>query len=194
MPPRCWHTASKRIHCIKPYFRIPRAEFKASRAIFAAMLKDGMRFGRVLCAYKPALVGVLVWYPPRAYPLSPRRHIRLTPHYLRAAAADSSGLIKFMRALTLLKGIHPNESHCYSPCFGVAPGFQGQGVAPRLVIYLCREADRMRLPIYWETPYLSHLHWYRRLGGRVLQEGLELFRGAPPIWTMWREAQQANAG
>jgi ribosomal protein S18 acetylase RimI-like enzyme len=174
-------------------FKNSATRAKASRAIFTAMLKDGIRFGRVLCAYKPALVGILVWYPPGAYPLSPSRHIRLTPHYLRAAAVDFAGLMKFVRVLTMLKRLHPKEPHCYCCCLGVAPGFQGQRIAWSLAIHLYREAQRMRIPIYGETVQQSHVHWYRRLGGWVIHKSLELFPGAPPICTMCGEAHQSSA-
>ena len=165
-------------------FKNTATRAKASHAIFTAMLKDGMRFGRVLCAYKPSLVGVLVWYPPGAYPLWPSRHIRLMPHYLRAAAVDFAGVIKFMRVLTALKRLHPKEPHCYCCCLGVAPGFQGQRVAWSLAIHFYREAERTHLPIYGETAQQSHVHLYRRLGGSVIHKDLELFPGAPSICTM----------
>jgi len=174
-------------------FSNPAGRAKALRALFTVMLEDGMRFGRVHFAYNPALVGALVWYPPGAYPLPPSRHIRLMTQYLRMAAADILGCIKFLRALAVLNRVRPKQPHCYCCCLAVAFSYQGRRVGPKLVAHFLHEVDRLRLPSYWETQKESSVFWYRRLGGYVLHEGLELFHGGPRTWTVWREAQQANA-
>lgn len=168
-------------------FPVPERRSKASRAIFAAVLKDGMRFGRVQIARNPEIVGALIWYLPGCYPPGLVRKVRLLADYARVAAADLGGFIKVTRAEAIVAQLHPPEPHIYAYFIGVARGDQGRGVGKMLANYLVGEADRINLPIYLETQERSNVDWYKRLGCRILREGLALYPGGPPTWTMWRD-------
>jgi hypothetical protein len=90
-------------------FPVPERRSKASRAIFAAVLKDGMRFGRVQIARNPEIVGALIWYLPGCYPPGLVRKVRLLADYARVAAADLGGFIKVTRAEAIVAQLHPPE-------------------------------------------------------------------------------------
>ena len=174
-------------------FPVPGRRTKAARTIFAALLEDGMRFGRVHLAYAPEIVGALIWYPPGSYPMSVARKARLALgsrlmlEFARIAATDPFGLHKFFRAQSMFDSVHPTRPHCYACFLGVAVGRHGQRVGKDLADCLITEAQQRQLPIYCETQERSNVDWFLRLGFQILHEGLEAFPGGPLTWTMWRE-------
>ena len=178
-------------------FPVPERRTRASRVIFAALLKDGLRFGRVHLAYDPDIVGALIWYPPGCYPMTLARKARLalgsrlTLDFARVAATDPFGLLKFSRAQATLDRVHPTQPHFYACFLGVAVGRHGQHVGKDLADCLLAEAQRRQMPVYCETQERGNVEWFRRLGFRILHEGLEAFPGGPLTWTMWREPRPA---
>jgi hypothetical protein len=96
-----------------PLFRLAFPE-AASRSmilqtLFATVLKDAIRFGRVDVACSHKIVGILIWYPPGCYPMSNSRILRLLPHYARLVAVSPVGLMKLFRAQTTLNGFRPKQ-------------------------------------------------------------------------------------
>ena len=169
-------------------FPVKERRDKASRAIFTAVLKDGLRFGRVLIARSHGIVGVLIWYMPNGYPPTIFRKARLVLPYARAALADFGGLMKVIRMETILEHLHPTEPHIYVYFLGVARGGQGSGIGTALLSRGVREISGMNFPIYCDTQERSSVEWYRSFGFRVLRDAIELYRGGPRTWTLWRDA------
>jgi hypothetical protein len=64
-----------------PLFRLafPKAASRSTilQTLFATILKDAIRFGRVDVACSHKIVGMLIWYPPGCYPMSKSRILRL---------------------------------------------------------------------------------------------------------------------
>jgi ribosomal protein S18 acetylase RimI-like enzyme len=168
-------------------FSDPGRRRRASNAIFRAAVKDGLRFGRVFLARNPEIVGALITYGPGGYPLSVFRKIRQIPEYARVATADLRGFVRIVRAQATVEKLHPSEPHLYVYFVGVARGEQRRGVGRALAKFFLSEADADRLPIYGETQERSNAEWYKRLGCRILREGVPMYRGGPPTWTMWRD-------
>jgi hypothetical protein len=78
-----------------PLFRLafPKAASRSMilQTLFATVLKDAIRFGRVDVACSHKIVGMLIWYPPGCYPMSKSRILRLLPHYVRLVAVSPVG-------------------------------------------------------------------------------------------------------
>lgn len=165
-------------------FPQPASRARVLQALFAASLKDGMRFGRVEVACGLKIVGVLIWYPPGVYPMSAARTLLLASEYARALVAGPAGILKLFRAQHTLNQVRPKVPHFHALFMGAR---QGDRAGIDLAKCLLTEADGKGMPIYLETQERRTVQWYSRLGFKVLQDGLELFPGAPLTWTMWRE-------
>jgi hypothetical protein len=160
------------------------ARGKVLQALFTAALKDAMRFGRVEVASGVRIVGVLIWYPSGGYPIPAGRVLRLASDYARAVAVSPLGIMKLFRAQQTFNKIRPSQPHYHALFMGAC---QGGHAGVDLAKSLLKEADRTNMPIYLETQEPRTVQWYGRLGFKILQEGIEVFPGAPVTWTMWRE-------
>jgi hypothetical protein len=169
-------------------FPLPERRMKAAHAIFKAVLRDGLRYGRVFVARDTEIVGALIVYLPGSYPMTTLRKLRLLPQYAQVAVADISGLIKIIRAQDTLLSLHPPGPYLYGCFIGVARGRQGDAVGTGIAKQFIKEADTMHLPMYGEAQELHIVKWYERLGGRIVREGVPLYEGGPTTWTLWRDA------
>lgn len=161
---------------------------QALRALFVSGLKDALRFGHVDMARDGKIVGVLISYPPGAYPMTPLRMLRLLPDFIRLAAVSPMGAVRLLLTKRRLDPLHPKEPHLYCLCIGVEVG----GAGNTLVKYYLDKADAAELPIYAETQKQSAVRWLRAVGFQVLREGVEMFPAGPPTWTIWREPRRKN--
>ena len=139
-----------------PLFRLayPKAASRRMilRTLFATVLKDAVRFGRVQVACSHKIVGMLIWYPPGCYPMSKSRILRLLPHYARLVAVSPVGLMKLFRAQTTLNGFRPKQPHCHGYFLG---GRQGERVGTVLAKCLLNEP----------TTRVGRFTWKRRSAG-----------------------------
>ena len=142
----------------------------------------------MLIARNHGIVGVLIWYMPNGYPPTIFRKARLVLPYARAALADFGGLMKVICMEMILEHLHPTEPHIYVYFLGVARGGQGSGIGTALLSRGVREISGMNFPIYCDTQERSLVEWYRSFGFRVLRDAIELYRGGPRTWTLWRDA------
>jgi hypothetical protein len=165
-------------------FPVAASRAKVLQALFTASLKDAMRFGRVEVASGVRIVGVLIWYRSGGYPIPAGRVLRLASEYARAVAACPRGIMKLFRAQQTFNRIRPTQPHYHALFIGAC---EGEHAGTELAKFLLKEADRAKMPIYLETQERRTVQWYGRLGFTVLQEGIEVFPGAPATWTMWRE-------
>ena len=121
-----------------PLFRLafPKAASRSMflQTLFATVLKDAIRFGRVDVACSHKIVGMLIWYPPGCYPMSKSRILRLLPHYARLVAVSPVGIMKLFRAQTTLNGFRPKQPHCHGYFLGGRQGERVGTVTPRLTI------------------------------------------------------------
>jgi hypothetical protein len=173
-----------------PLFRVTFADrerrIAAGRAIFNAVLRDGLRYGRVYVVRNPGIVAALIVYLPGQYPMTFARKLRLSRQYAAVAIADFSGLLKILRTQKTLDGLRPQEPHIYACFAGVRKEYKillGTMMADQLK----RVADEIGFPIYGETQEERLVRWYQSLGGRVLQQGVPLYPAGPKTWTLWRD-------
>lgn len=158
--------------------------------LFATVLKDAVRYGRVEVAHNGKIVGMIVWYPPGRYPMSGMRILRQLPDYLRMLAASPLGLMKLSRAQSVLNRCRPAEPHCHGYFLG---GRQGEHVGSVLIKRLFNAADENGWPVYLETQAPRSTKLYARLGFKMREDGIETLPGGPPTWTMWREPRTIQA-
>lgn len=178
-----------------PLFRLafPQAASRGEilRELFAALVQDAARFGRVEIAYDNApnqkIVGMLIWYPPGAYPMSALRLLRSLPRFARIAAANPFSVVTLYRAQRTLDRLRPKQPHCHGYFLG---GRQGERVGGVLIRRVLRHVDENGWPIYLETQEPRVTKLYARFGFEMLQERVETPPGGPLTWTMWREPQR----
>jgi hypothetical protein len=157
--------------------------------LFGAAVKDAVRFGRIDVAYRDKIVGVGINYAPGRYPLSFVRNMRCLPEYSRVAVGSPGGFVQLYRALVGLNKVRPARPHSYGLHLA---GQQGEFTGAALMEQWLNDADANHWPCYLETNHRKMVKFYSRFGFDVLQDGYEVFPGAPLTWTMWRE-RRANA-
>jgi hypothetical protein len=159
------------------------------RALFATILKDAMRFGRVEIAHTHQIVGVVIWYPPGRYPMSVMRILRHMPEYLRITAASPLGVFKLFRAQLTLSAYRPKEPHCHGYFLCARPG---NHVGVTLIKRVLKQVDELGMPIYLETQEGRTPNLYARFGFQMVRNGIETLPAGPLTWTMWRDPQPGH--
>ena len=164
-----------------------KARFRALPRLQRACLRDALGFGRVHAATLGGeLVGVAAWLPPGAFPLSPRRQLRVMPDMVRVLASAPRSIPRLVRFMNGVAGLHPERPCWYLEVVGVDPGARGLGVGTRLLEPGLSLADEQGLPCYLETMTERNVGWYRSLGFDVDRAGVSFAPGGPPNWTMLR--------
>src|SRR5262249_37228330 len=103
-------------------FPKPAARRRILQGMFAAVLKDAVRFGRVEIAQSSQIVGIVIWYLPGGYPISMLRILRLLPDYLRMVVASPLGVLRLFRAERVLERLRPKAPHCHGQLLCARPG------------------------------------------------------------------------
>lgn len=160
------------------------------RRLFCAIIFDAVRHGRVEVAIRNEIVGLLVWYPPGAYPMSIWRILPQLRHYLVIALRSPRGVFRLFRAQRALERLRPSAPHCHGYFLG---GLPGQTIGAALSRRVTAEADARQWPIYLETQSPRTRKLYQRLGFRPLRD-VETLPGGPTTWTMWREPAMRHGG
>ena len=165
---------------------------RASRSVphFAALLRYGLRFGKVLTTDAVPL-GAAIWLPPDGWEMTPERAaaggLDQLPTLL---GTESAG--RFTQALSAVEPFHHSDvssDHWYVMVLGVAPEAQGRGLGRGLLEPVIGRADAARMSCYLETSQPANVTFYTHLGFRVLRDvvdppsGLRMwtFRRDPPI-------------
>ena len=156
-------------------------------AAFETPVRYGMRYGEV---YAPSvsLEGVAVWVPGTLADMTIWRVVR-------SGAMWSGMKLGFGIAKKMGPVFHPIEvdrrehmrgkSFIYLLVIGVAPQFQGQGFAGKLVRALIDQSEQAGVPIYLETETESNVRMYEHLGFEVVKE-IVLPIIHLPMWEMTR--------
>jgi hypothetical protein len=157
------------------------------RLLFTAAVKDALRFGQIDVAFRGKIVGVGINYPLGCYPMSFTRSLRLLPQYIRIATAGLFGFAQLYRFQIGLEKLRPRQRHSYGLHLGAR---QGEFVGRSLLDVWLNDADANDWPCYLETHSSKLAKYYGCLGFNILHDGIEVFRGAPLTWTMWREPRK----
>lgn len=171
-------------HADYPAFRHvlpdPRRRRRMLRPFLAASARDAAIHGHGLVARQGAeLVGVALWMPPRAFPLSTARKARMTPDLLRTLAVARGAASAFVRLGTALEHAHPSEAAWYLQALGIHPRRQRHGIGRRLVTEGIALAEEDGAPCYLQTSDPANIAYYERFGFRVTQPAIRTYPGGP---------------
>ena len=164
---------------------------RALTHVFAALCQDASRHGRIDVAQLGGVtVGVAVWFPPEAHPISAGRKAMLTPHLLRSVLAAPKATIPLLRLNTTLAAWRPDVPHAYLAVVGVAAPQRGKGLATRLLTPGLADADARGLPCYLEAQRPHTVAWYERLGFHTQGGPRRITPTGCLNWTMMRPARR----
>jgi len=160
-----------------------RRRRRGLHSFFAGQLgRHYLAYGHVYTAGDD-LASAAVWGPPdrprdglrELFQLLPTAPYLLSPRVLRA-----------LRLLFEVDGLHPTEPHWYLATLGADPDHQGQGLGSALLRSMLDRVDEEGQPAYLESSKERNVALYARFGFEVVEE-LRSGTGGPPIWRMWRE-------
>ena len=130
--------------------------------------------------------GAAVWGAPGEWKTKPIEMLSVVPGSIRVV-----GLGPMRRLITCFNAIekqHPDELHWYLEVLGTDPPQQRKGVGAALMKPVLDRCDAEGLPAYLETQKELNVPYYRHHGFEVRKE-MDLPRGGPHLWLMWREPQ-----
>jgi GNAT superfamily N-acetyltransferase len=132
----------------------------------------------------PDRAGAAIWALPDRWRTSARQDLRIArafahPRHWPRAARVARGLLGLERQHP------PRPPHFYLAALGVEPERQGRGLGSRLLEPVLEVCDSDGIPAYLESSKESNIAFYSRHGFRLGDE-LQLVRGGPTIWPMWR--------
>ena len=132
--------------------------------------------------------GAALWNPPDGRPHGLLNDLSMLPTMIRVAGAGR--LPRVIAALQEMDKKHPRQPHYYLLGIGVEPELQGRGIGTQLMAPVLERADREGMPAYLESSKEKNLPLYQRNGFEVV-ERVDLPRGGPSAWLMWREPRSA---
>ncbi|GAB4304307.1 MAG: hypothetical protein Kow0097_01070 [Candidatus Bipolaricaulota bacterium] len=147
------------------------ARMKLARIFCQVPLYYAARYGEVY-ASSHRLEGVAAWLPSAYYPLTPWRVLRAVPLSLLVGLGRAGGA-RLRVAGDHLDALHRRlapPKHLFLLILGVAPPFQGQGHAGRLLRPILARLDREVRPCYVDTMQERNVSLYEHFGFRTLEE------------------------
>jgi GNAT superfamily N-acetyltransferase len=124
-----------------------------------------------------------LWGPPDKWRTPPVSVLRTLP---RLGLALGVRLPASLRFISTIEKVHPRQPHWYLAVLGTEPASQGKGVGSALLAPILQRCDRDGTPAYLESSKESNISFYRRHGFEVTST-IDLPRGGPRVWPMWRE-------
>lgn len=128
--------------------------------------------------------GAALWNPPGGRPHGLIADLSLLPVLLRVSGLG--GVARSVAAFSQGEKLHPREPHYYLLGIGVDPSRQGKGIGSSLIAPMAERCDREGVGAYLESSKERNLPLYERFGF-VVREEVDLPKGGPKIWTMWRD-------
>lgn len=154
---------------------------------FETPVRYGLKYGEVY-APSAALEGVAAWVPGELADMTFWRVFRCGAIW----SGMRMGLTATRKMMPVFSPIEKDrratmqgKSYLYLLVIGVAPHFQGQGFAGKLVRALIDKSERAGVPIYLETETESNVRMYEHLGFEVIKE-ITLPIINLPMWEMMR--------
>ena len=131
------------------------------------------------------LSGGAVWRAPGRWKVPTRQLLPDLPALLRSLGRR---VPVGLATLQLLERHHPTEPHWYLEILGTEPAEQGKGIGAALMAPVLERCDAEGVPAYLESSKERNIPYYERHGFRVTGE-LDLPKGGPRLWPMWRDPQ-----
>ena len=126
--------------------------------------------------------GGALWSPPDRWRTPPASLLRAMPGLLWTLGGRIPAAAHAVRAI---EHVHPDEPHWYLAVVGVEPARQRSGAGSALLAPVVARCDRDFVPAYLESSRQDNLAFYQRLGFEVTGR-IDLPRGGPSVWPMWR--------
>ncbi|HEX6232872.1 MAG TPA: GNAT family N-acetyltransferase [Jiangellaceae bacterium] len=184
-------------HADYPAFRHvfpkPESRHRALVPFMVATTRDAAAHGHGLVAESDGIVGVALWMPPGAFPLSGGRKVRMTPALVRMTLIVGPAMQRFARVGSALERAHPPQPAWYLQAMGVHPGAQRQGAGAALMAAGISLANNDGLPCYLQTSDPANVGYYERFGFEVVQPAIATYPGGPTYIGMSRSAEQLKA-
>ncbi len=167
---------------------------RALAPFLQATVRDALRAGIVHGAHRTdgPLLGVAVWLPPGASPLSAWRKLRMIPAMTRVFLAAPTSFPRFARYGSNVERAHPPEPHWYLVVLGVRPEAHRQGVGTALLEAGLRLVDSDGAGCYLETSDAANVSFYERFGFSVKVADLPLVPSGPSHVAMWRTSPRTG--
>jgi ribosomal protein S18 acetylase RimI-like enzyme len=175
-------------------FLFPNPEDRATKswALFAALLRFGMRFGEAVTTAGEVL-GAAAWAAPGKWQVSEAEAAETGFLELPALIGDEAAS-KFFDMYMVLAGYHAADAppnHWYGVVGGVAPEARGRWLGHALLRPLFRRVDEEGAYYYVETTDPATMALYTRGGGlRVVRD---LTVCGVRVWTLLREPRSGAA-
>jgi ribosomal protein S18 acetylase RimI-like enzyme len=129
--------------------------------------------------------GVSIWIGPEKWELPTSKLLTAIPRLVRICGLRA--VSRFVSAMGAMKKEHPKDQpHWYLSGLATDPSYQRTGVGTALVTPKLEQCDREGLGAYLETQKAINVPYYERFGFRVTKE-IDLPKGGPHLWLMWRD-------
>jgi GNAT superfamily N-acetyltransferase len=165
-------------------FLMPDAKSRQRRMVglFEVLLRGHyLKLGETYVT--PDHSGAAMWAPPGKAVLPFTAVLRHSPAMLRSLGRRS---LLALQVLSAIEKQHPKTPHWYLGVLGTRPERQGKGIGSSLLQPVLERCDAEGVPAYLESSKHTNLPFYRRHGFEVTGE-INLAKGGPPVWSMWRE-------
>lgn len=132
------------------------------------------------------LAGLAIWAGPEKWEPPTTTMLGAMPKLLRVMGLGA--VSKLVSAMNVMKKEHPKEPHWYLAGLCTDPPHQRTGVGTALITPKLEACDKGHLGAYLETQKAANVPYYERFGFRVTKE-IDLPKGGPRLWLMWRDPQ-----
>lgn len=139
-----------------------------------------------LAVHEGRIVGLAFWsnvWDDDSYELPNARRFRATRRLARSVGDDWPRLSNMY--ISIGRSI-PHDVEWFLATLAVHPEHQGTGIGSALLRDGLAQADRRGYPITVQASTPENVRFYERHGFEVIEALDELYRGAPPFWTMRR--------
>ncbi|WP_227983904.1 GNAT family N-acetyltransferase [Nocardia spumae] len=134
------------------------------------------------------IVGGAVWSPPGAWDSGGDRSLRMLPSLARAFGLR---LVAAGAMSERMSTAHPHERHWYLAIVGTDPAVRGRGYGQALLAPRLAHCDEVGVPAYLESSKFDNIAYYERYGFELRGE-LDVTRGGPLLWPMWRQSAMSS--
>jgi GNAT superfamily N-acetyltransferase len=166
----------------------PGTRSRASRVARFMALGTKAAIGDGTAYTTAGLTGGAIWHEPGRWKVPVRETLRDIPEAMRVLGRRAPVGMATLRAIETR---HPTEPHWYLGILGTEPAEQGKGIGGALMAPVLERCDTEGLPAYLESSKERNVPYYERYGFRVTGE-VDLPKGGPRVWAMWRDAQPAE--
>jgi len=141
--------------------------------VFAFITRYCLHYGEI---YSPteAIEGVAIWIPDKYVEQTFWRVLRSGAIFLGLKIGNTLGknLSQTLDPIDADRKENIKPPYVYLQALGVSPKFQGQGFGSKLLRSMFERLDSNNIPIYLETETEKNATMYKKLGFKVVKEGI----------------------